>query len=243
MLHEQCAELALDFLTEAHVADYLSQRFTSPSPASAGEPVLSPSTTLRINSVEGGRGEGLSAAALHGWARAIHQRTDGNPLFMVNVVDALVARGVLGGDQVVETRHVASLPSLDEMVGDVPKSLRQMIEQRLTQVSLTERGVLEVASVAGVEFSAAAVAAGVETTVEAVEEQCGELARREQFLRARGISEWPDGTVATRYQFLHALYQEVLYERIPAGTTQPSASPDWRAGRAGVWQAGEGGCC
>jgi len=33
-------------------------------------------------------------------------------------------------------------------------------------------------------------------------------------------AEWPDGTVAARYGFLHALYQEVLYERIPTGRRQ-----------------------
>ena len=30
------------------------------------------------------------------------------------------------------------------------------------------------------------------------------------------ITNFP-GTVATRYSFLHALYQEVLYERVPVG--------------------------
>src|SRR5207249_2186702 len=61
---------------------------------------------------------------------------------------------------------------------------------------------------------------GVDTTVEAVEKQCAELARRKLFLQACGTEEWPDGTVATRYGFLHALYQEVLYERLPAGRRQ-----------------------
>jgi predicted ATPase len=95
-----------------------------------------------------------------------------------------------------------------------------MIEQRVGQVSSTERAVLEVASVAGAQFSAAAVAAGVETTVEAVEEQCAELVRREQFLRASGVAEWPDGTVATRYSFVHALHQDVLYQRLTARQRQ-----------------------
>ena len=36
------------------------------------------------------------------------------------------------------------------------------------------------------------------------------------FLRTRGTSEWPDGTIAARYGFVHALYQEVLYEQISA---------------------------
>lgn len=43
------------------------------------------------------------------------------------------------------------------------------------------------------------------------------LARRGQFLRVQGIAEWPDGTVATRYTFIHDLYREILYERVPAG--------------------------
>src|SRR5262249_23019339 len=80
-----------------------------------------------------------------------------------------------------------------------------------------EQHVLEVASVAGMEFSAAAVAAGSETILEEVEQQCAALARRGQFLQAKGAAEWPDGTMAARYSFIHALYQEVTYEQIPVG--------------------------
>ena len=29
------------------------------------------------------------------------------------------------------------------------------------------------------------------------------------------IEEWPDRTVAARYGFLHALYQETIYEQVP----------------------------
>src|SRR5207249_3015454 len=67
------------------------------------------------------------------------------------------------------------------------------------------------------DFSAAVVAAGTEMTTGDIEACCTGLARREQFLRTNGVSEWPDGTVATRYHFLHALYQEMLYERVPVG--------------------------
>ena len=145
-------------------------------------------------------------------AHLIHQRTDGNPLFMVNVVNDLIAQGVLtkmNGEW--ELRR-----EVEERTLGTPVSLRQLIEQQSERVSPEEREVLEAASVAGAEFSAAAVAAGVEQSSETVEAQCEALVRREQFLRAQGMSEWPDGTVASRYQFLHALYQEVLYERIPA---------------------------
>src|SRR4029077_20742295 len=87
---------------------------------------------------------------------------------------------------------------------------------QLARVNPDERRILEAASVAGAEFSAAAVAAGIEKTTEVVETHCEGLVRREQFLRVHGTSEWPDGTIAARYGFVHALYQEVLYEQLSA---------------------------
>lgn len=105
----------------------------------------------------------------------------------------------------------------------MPASLQQVIEHHLERLRPEEQRLLEVASVAGAEFSAAA-AAGLETDRDrdreeetaAVEERCEALVRREQFLKARGTAEWPDGTVAARYSFVHALYQNVLYERVTA---------------------------
>ncbi len=186
-IHGRCQELALDFLREVHVSEYLTMRFA---------------------------GGAQLAALLRRLARVIHQRTDGNPLFMVNMVEHWLSQDVL-----VQQEGQWILKK-EEPAAAVPETLRQMIEQRLAQVSPAERAVLEVASVAGAEFSVAAVAVGIRTEVEAVEEQCAELARRELFLRASGTAEWPDGTLAARYGFLHTLYQEVLYDRIPAGRRQ-----------------------
>jgi predicted ATPase len=52
----------------------------------------------------------------------------------------------------------------------------------------------------------------LETEVVTAGEYCARLAERQQFLRPAGIAEWPDGTVATRYGFLHALYQQLWHE-------------------------------
>src|SRR5262249_23260052 len=49
---------------------------------------------------------------------------------------------------------------------------------------------------------------------EQIEEWCEELARRGQFVRVQGIETLPDGTVVGRYAFIHALYQQVLYEQL-----------------------------
>jgi predicted ATPase len=67
----------------------------------------------------------------------------------------------------------------------------------------------------GLEFAAAAVAAGVGQGVEAVEDHSATLARRGYFIQTHGEAEWPDGTVTTRYGFRHALYREILYEQVP----------------------------
>jgi predicted ATPase len=47
-----------------------------------------------------------------------------------------------------------------------------------------------------------------------IEVQCEQLARRQLFLRASGECLYPDGSVTERYAFIHALYQEVLYQRV-----------------------------
>jgi predicted ATPase len=92
-----------------------------------------------------------------------------------------------------------------------------MIAQQYDDLPLQDQQVLEAASVAGQTCSAAAVAAGLEAEVEAVEARGAALVRRGQFLEASGLEYWPDGTVAERYRWRHTLYQEVIYARAPAG--------------------------
>jgi DNA-binding winged helix-turn-helix (wHTH) protein/predicted ATPase len=144
-------------------------------------------------------------------ARGLQQRTEGNPLFLVTVVDELVRRGVVrqgpAGWELVGGVEAA-------MVG-VPESLRQLIDRQLAPLPREAQQILEAAGVVGVEFTAAAVAAGVEQAAERVEEWCTTWARREQFVRTHGVVEWPDGTVTAGYGFRHALYREILYERVP----------------------------
>jgi len=105
---------------------------------------------------------------------------------------------------------------LETLTVSVPETLRQLIEKHLERLTADERQMLAVASVAGVEFSAAVLTAGG-LEVPAGEARCEALVRRGQFLRRSGTATWPDGTVAARYGFIHALYQNVLYERAPVG--------------------------
>jgi predicted ATPase len=151
--------------------------------------------------------EPQESALLRRTAKTVHYYTEGNPLFFVSVANHLSE--IWQGERVP-----LSAMALEETVRALPASFLPMIEQQLARLSIEEQRVLEVASVAGVEFAATAVAAGLEMDVVQVEEICGELARREQFLQMSGTSEWPDGSVSTRFLFQHALYREVIYRRL-----------------------------
>ncbi len=141
-------------------------------------------------------------------AEEIHRRTEGNALFMVNIMEELLQQS-----RVVKEQECWILKGNIRQV-NVPDTLRQLIEKQVQQRSEQERRVLEVASVVGIEFAVAAVAAVLKQDMDEVEEGCEELAWQGHFLEERGVAEWPDGTVSGRYAFRHALYQNVLYERI-----------------------------
>ncbi len=143
-------------------------------------------------------------------AAVLHRRTDGNPLFLVNVVDQLVAQERLvpaGGSWELVGR-------LKEIEVGVPESVRGMLERQAERLAADEQRILEAGSVQGAEFTAAAVAAALDLAPEAVERTCAGLTRRHQFLRGGDPLELPDGSITARYQFIHALNQEVLYQRL-----------------------------
>jgi predicted ATPase len=144
--------------------------------------------------------------------QVLHRDTSGNPLFLVNLVDDWIARGRI---REVDGRWDLAV-SLDDVDSDVPHTLAQMVERQIERLTPHEQAVLAVASVAGAEFSAA-LATVDRIDAEEAERSCAALTRRGHFLRAMGVSEWPDGTVAGRYGFIHALYRHVLYERVSIG--------------------------
>jgi len=145
-------------------------------------------------------------------ALVLHRLTSGNPLFVVNTIDDLIAQGRM---REVDGMWELSVPVKDVAAG-APETLWQLVDKQVERLTPDERRMLAVASVAGAEFSAAVSGAdGID--VQEAELRCEALARRGQFLRGAGVAEWPEGTVAGRYAFIHALYQQVLYARVSIG--------------------------
>src|SRR5262245_12311023 len=178
----QCEDIALPFLRDPHVAEYLAQRF-------------------------GGH------AFPSELARAVHQRTDGNPLFMVRVVDELVALRVLEPE---DGRWRLRGP-VAEIARAVPDSLRALVEKQIDRLQPETQRLLEAASVLGETFTVGSLAAGLDLELLAIEERCEELARQGQFLYSAPLLVRPDGTKVARYRFTHNLYPHAIAERVPAG--------------------------
>ena len=143
-VHGGCRELALSLLNRDAIAECLARRF--PPTAS-------------------------SAAALDRLASAIYRRTDGNPLFVINVVADLVSRGGL-----VERDGLWEVTLDPEVVQvAIPADVRGMIARQLDRVRPEERRLLEAASAAGAEFSAAALAVAAEIAIDDADACCAEL--------------------------------------------------------------------
>ncbi|MDH4173317.1 MAG: AAA family ATPase [Betaproteobacteria bacterium] len=181
----QIREVALQPLSRSAVGEFIAARFAA-RPEAAG--------------------------SLSQLAAEVHRRTEGSPLFMLGVLDELVAKGVLAcQDDRWSVRESAQLRELA-----LPRQLQQVIERQIERIAPAAARLLEIASVAGADFSAAAIAAGAGVSVAEADAACHEITRRHRFLCSSGTDEWPDGTVAGRFSFAHALYREALYERLPA---------------------------
>jgi predicted ATPase len=140
-------------------------------------------------------------------ARTLYERTEGNPRFINLFVRDWIARNML--------REIGGVwnfsGDIEHAANTIPEVLRDTLEGRLEELSSEELEVLEVASMAGMEFSAPAVAAGLKTDIEHAEKRCEDLARRFQFVRRDRRAAVVD---VAHYRFLHALERSVLEERI-----------------------------
>lgn len=151
-----------------------------------------------------------------GVARALHERTEGHPLFLVVLTDHWVSHGWITHAGGRWDTHA----DLQRLTLKVPDDLAAIVERRLDRLSAQERRMVEAASVSGVRFVAASVAAAAALEVTHVDDRLSALARRRLLLRADGEETWPDGTSSGRYRFAHALFRDVIYERVPAAGRQ-----------------------
>ncbi|HKB38167.1 MAG TPA: hypothetical protein VKD72_17095, partial [Gemmataceae bacterium] len=157
------------------------------------------------------------------FAAAVHARTEGNPLFMVDLLRYLCDRGVL----VQEQGRWALAQAVLDFRSELPESIRSMIERKMGQLSEEDRHLLMAASVQGPAFDSAVLARVLEREAAEVEERLHVLERVHALVRLDREQELPDGTLTLRYSFVHGLYQNAL-----SASVQPTRKAAWSAAAA-----------
>lgn len=138
--------------------------------------------------------------------RALFARTAGLPLFVADVVNDLIAHGELGADRDAPAEsRLTSIP--------IPDTLSGIVEHYIQQLTAPERTLIEAASVCGMEFHVVTLAEVLESDVSHIGRACADLARRQRWLTDVPATRMGTATGA-RHAFRHALYREVVYQRI-----------------------------
>ena len=157
----------------------------------------------------------------HRFAEFLWQRTEGNPLFMVDLVRDLRDRKLIVLEQ---GRWILAQP-IDEIGSDVPASVRSMIQRKIESLSEQDRKLLQAASVEGAQFHSSVLADVVSADPADVEERLERIEQIHFFVQAIGEKEFPDGTLTLHLRFVHALYQNALYAMLtPTRRTSLSAA-------------------
>jgi transcriptional regulator with XRE-family HTH domain/predicted ATPase len=153
--------------------------------------------------------------------KMIHTQTEGNPLFMIDLLRYFRDRGVI-----VETKGRWELiHAFSDIELGLPQSIRAMIQRKIGQLSEEDRDILIIASVQGFEFDSAIISQALDRDIVEIEERLKALDNVFDFVRYVCIKEFPDLTQTLHYRFVHVLYQNALYSSLQL-TRKASLSGD-----------------
>jgi DNA-binding winged helix-turn-helix (wHTH) protein/tetratricopeptide (TPR) repeat protein len=145
-----------------------------------------------------------SFAADEAFVRAVHERTDGLPLFVAYAMNDLLAHAGPGG---VDAPAAAQLAKVR-----MPETLAAIIDGYIDRLGDEERALLSAAAVCGMEFRVRTLSGALDRDAASVDQTCEELARERLWLQTSREEEGSDPGGPT-YSFRHALVRQVLYER------------------------------
>ena len=167
-----------------------------------GELVLDPFSENEVAEYVARRSQ--STITDEAFIRALHERTDGLPLFVAQILSDVEETAEEGEGSPAATQ-VAALA--------VPERLAALIDHYIARLSNEERSLLSAAAVCGTEFRVDTTALVLESDPATVEQACGDLARK-RLLVAVADARKAGATPRPSYSFRHALFRQVLYERI-----------------------------
>ena len=122
-----------------------------------------------------------------GLAKLIYRHSGGNALFMVEIVQDIVKKGLIA-----QARGTWMLTKpLKDIDPGVPETLQQMLDLQFSHLSAEEQRILNSGSVVGERFSVWAVRPTLGIETDRIEELLEGLAEKQQFVRSAGLQELP----------------------------------------------------
>ena len=153
------------------------------------------------------------------FARLVHERSEGNPLFMSDLLRDLRRR------QQVRQRDGRWVLADDllSVERELPESIRSAVQRKVEALDDADRRLLGAASVQGVDFDTALIAAALQLPEEEIEDRLDRLQREHALVRFIDEHEARDRTLTLRYRFAHHLYYSAFYESL-RGTRRAALS-------------------
>jgi DNA-binding winged helix-turn-helix (wHTH) protein/tetratricopeptide (TPR) repeat protein len=140
------------------------------------------------------------------FVRALHERTDGVPLFVASVMEDVLARAEGSGKQAVDSEVLAQLA--------LPESVTAIIDRYVLKLSSERRALLSAAAVCGMDFRIETLARTLERDPIEIGDACDQL-MREQLWLAVPIGQDRGDLPEPSHAFRHTVFREVLYQRLP----------------------------
>ena len=153
------------------------------------------------------------------FARIVHARSEGNPLFMADLLRDLRRR-----QQVVQRDGRWMLADdLRAVERELPESIRSAVQRKIESLEDADRRVLGAASVQGIDFDTVVIAAALQLPEEDVEDRLDRLEREHALVKFVDEYEGRDRALTLRYRFAHQLYHTAFYESL-RGTRRAALS-------------------
>jgi tetratricopeptide (TPR) repeat protein len=162
------------------------------------EVVLDPFSETEVAACVAARSQSL--AGNEGFVRALHERTDGVPLFVASIL-----RDVM-------SRPEPAAQAAGVVASALPDNVANVIDHYVARLGVEQRRLLTAAAICGAEFRVSTIADVLGCDEALVESACEELARERLWLAIRP-AEINGSGLNRSYSFTHALFRHVLYER------------------------------
>jgi predicted ATPase len=139
-------------------------------------------------------------------AAVIHQRTEGHPLFVVDLIRELRRRQLLRQQdgKWILTEDLASLEQT------MPESVRSLVQRKIDALDEADRRLLGAASVQGLDFDSAVIGAVLNRSQDEIEDALDRIEREHALVRFVDEHEADNGELMLRYRFAHHIYHNAF---------------------------------